>query len=209
MSRPDILARNPSQISRPDSSQISQPDIPGRYPCQTSRPDASQISRWDIRADIPARYQPDTSQISRQDIPARYQPDILARYPGQISRLDIPARYQPDIPARYVGISARKCWCWPGQVTLMSNDDAAGQCWCRAPELMKKVPSGCNPASATIYPMVGAKCRRAEWAYAIGWLKLGPTVYWRIRRREDAVKTTHSRDCKHTELPRFGALVRR
>jgi hypothetical protein len=38
---------------------------------------------------------------------------------------------------------------------------------------------------------------------------LGPTVHWWIRRREDAVKTAHGRHCKHTELPRFGTLVRR
>jgi hypothetical protein len=51
--------------------------------------------------------------------------------------------------------------------------------------------------------------RRGERAYATGWLKLGTMGHWWIRRRKDAVKTTHGRDYKHIELPRFGAFVRR
>jgi hypothetical protein len=30
-----------------------------------------------------------------------------------------------------------------------------------------------TPASASICPTVGAKCRRGETTYAMGWLKLG------------------------------------
>jgi hypothetical protein len=54
-----------------------------------------------------------------------------------------------------------------------------------------------------------SSCHRGELAYATGWLKLGPTVHWQIQRREGAVKTVHRTHCKHTKLPRFGALVRR
>jgi hypothetical protein len=38
-------------------------------------------------------------------------------------------------------------------------------------------------------------CRRGETTYATGWLKLGPTIHWWIRRREGAVKTVHRTHC--------------
>ena len=50
-----------------------------------------------------------------------------------------------------------------------------------SPELMKKVPSGWNPASAAAGPTVGANCRGVSKTDAMGMANFGADGRWRLR----------------------------